>query len=231
MTEVTLLIVDDDEGIRESLSRELLAAGFNTATASNGQSALAAFRLNLPELMLTDLAMPRGDGFELIAAIRRFSRTPIIVLSVRDADMDKVRALDLGADDFVTKPFSVPELLARIRAQLRRSYGIATRILRFDGLSIDFEQRQVIQGERELRLTPIEFALLELLARHAGKPVSMRQIIARIWNGAPATTADTVRVHMSALRRKLEPDPANPRYVVTEPWIGYRFLAEPLADA
>ena len=230
MTEVTLLIVDDDEGIRESLSRELLAAGFNTATASNGQSALAAFRLNLPELMLTDLAMPRGDGFELIAAIRRFSRTPIIVLSVRDADMDKVRALDLGADDFVTKPFSVPELLARIRAQLRRSYGIATRILRFDGLSIDFEQRQVIQGERELRLTPIEFALLELLARHAGKPVSMRQIIARIWNGAPATTADTVRVHMSALRRKLEPDPANPRYVVTEPWIGYRFLAEPLAD-
>ena len=170
--------------------------------------------------------MPRADGFELIAAVRRFSQTPILVLSVRGADTDKVRALDLGADDFVTKPFSVPELLARVRAQLRRAHGGAGRVLRFEGLIIDLARRQVMQGEREVRLTPIEFALLELLALHAGRPLLMQQIIARVWKDAPATTADTVRVHMSALRRKLEPDPASPRYIVTEPWVGYRFIGE-----
>lgn len=226
MTDATLLIVDDDEGIRESLSIELRAAGFETITAVDGRSGLAAFRLNLPDLLLTDLAMPRADGFELIAAVRRFSQTPIIVLSVRGADTDKVRALDLGADDFVTKPFSVTELLARVRAQLRRAQGGPARMLRFDGLTIDLVRRQVVQGEREVRLTPIEFALLELLAHHAGRPVLMQQIIARVWKDAPATTADTVRVHMSALRRKLEPDPSSPRYIVTEPWVGYRFIGE-----
>lgn len=228
MSGETLLIVDDDEGIRDSLSDELRAAGFNVATGSDGQSGLAAFRLHVPELVLTDLAMPRGDGFELIAAIRRVSRIPIIVLSVRGADTDKVRALDLGADDFVTKPFSVAELHARVRAQLRRSSGRGARLLHFDDLTIDVENRQVTQGVRDVRLTPIEFSLLELLARHAGKPLSMAQIIARVWDGAPATTADTVRVHMSALRKKVEPDAANPRYIVTEPWVGYRFIAEPV---
>lgn len=226
MTDATLLVVDDDEGIRESLSIELRAAGFETITAVDGQSGLAAFRLNLPDLLLTDLAMPRSDGFELITAVRRFSQTPIIVLSVRGGDTDKVRALDLGADDFVTKPFSVSELLARVRAQLRRAQGGPSRILRFEGLTIDLARRHVIQGEREVRLTPIEFSLLELLALHAGRPLLMQQIIARVWKEAPATTADTVRVHMSALRRKLEPDPASPRYIVTEPWVGYRFIGE-----
>jgi two-component system KDP operon response regulator KdpE len=225
MTDATLLVVDDDEGIRESLSIELRAAGFETITAVDGRSGLAAFRLNVPDLLLTDLAMPRADGFELIAAVRRFSQTPIIVLSVRGADTDKVRALDLGADDFVTKPFSVSELLARVRAQLRRAHGGPARMLRFEGLTIDLVRRQVLQGERDVRLTPIEFSLLELLAQHAGKPLLMQQIIARVWKDAPATTADTVRVHMSALRRKLEPDPATPRYIVTEPWVGYRFIA------
>lgn len=226
MTDATLLIVDDDEGIRESLSIELRAAGFETITASDGQSGLAAFRLNLPDLLLTDLAMPRADGFELIAAVRRFSQTPILVLSVRGADSDKVRALDLGADDFVTKPFSVPELLARVRAQLRRAQGGPARVLRFADLTIDLVRRQVMQETREVKLTPIEFSLLELLAQHAGTPLLMQQIIARIWKDAPATTADTVRVHMSALRRKLEPDPSSPRYIVTEPWVGYRFIGE-----
>ena len=224
MTDATLVIVDDDEGIRESLSIELRAAGFETITAIDGRSGLAAFRINLPDLLLTDLAMPRGDGFELIAAVRRFSQTPILVLSVRGADTDKVRALDLGADDFVTKPFSVTELLARVRAQLRRAQGGPARTLRFDGLMIDPGRRRVVEGEREVRLTPIEFSLLELLAQHAGTPLLMQQIIARVWRDAPSTTADTVRVHMSALRRKLEPDPASPRYIVTEPWVGYRFI-------
>ena len=228
MSEPILLVVDDDPGIRESLVVELRAAGYDVVTAPDGRAGLAAFRVNVPELVLTDLAMPGADGFELIAAIRRFSRTPIVVLSVRGADADKIRALDLGADDFVTKPFSMPELLARVRAQLRRSSGARSGPLRFEGLTVDLEHRRVVQGERELKLTRTEFALLELLATHAGKPLLMEQIIARVWDSAAGTTHDTVRVHMSALRRKLEPDPANPRYIVTEPWVGYRFIAEPV---
>jgi two-component system KDP operon response regulator KdpE len=222
-----ILVVDDDPGIRDSLCIELRAAGYDTITAEDGRAGLAAFRVNVPELMLTDLAMPTADGFQLISAIRRTSRTPILVISVRGADADKIRALDLGADDFVTKPFSIPELLARVRAQLRRSGTASTSPLRFGGLSINRELRVVTEGDREIKLTPTEFALLELLATRAGKPVFMEQIIARVWDSAAGTTHDTVRVHMSALRRKIEPDPANPRYIVTEPWIGYRFIAEP----
>lgn len=227
MNEPVLLVVDDDAGIRESLSRELRAAGYEVVTALDGRGGLAAFRVNVPELMLTDLAMPAADGFQLISAIRRFSQTPIIVLSVRGGDADKIRALDLGADDFVTKPFSIPELLARIRTQLRRSAVDTSTPMRFGDLVIDLERRVVSEGGREIRLTRTEFALLELLATRAGKPVFMQQIIARVWASAAGTTHDTVRVHMSALRRKIEPDPATPRYIVTEPWIGYRFIAEP----
>ena len=174
--------------------------------------------------------MPRSDGFELISAIRAKARTPIIVLSVRGNDADKIRALDLGADDFVTKPFSVAELLARVRAQLRRIGGAAATTLAFDDLSIDLERRRVVQGERDIHLTPTEYALLELLAANAGKPIFTDTIIARVWRDAPGTTADTVRVHMSALRKKIEPDPSSPRYIVTEPWVGYRFIAEPVVS-
>lgn len=228
MSEPIVLVVDDDPSIRESLSRELRAAGYDAVTAADGRAALAAFRVHVPELVLSDLAMPVADGFALISAVRAVSRTPIIVLSVRGADAEKVRALDLGADDFVTKPFSVPELLARIRAQLRRSSAGRSAVLRFIDLTIDREQHRVTQGAREVKLTPTEFALLELLATRAGKPVSMKQIVARVWSSAPGTTHDAVRVHVSSLRRKIEPDPASPRYIVTEPWVGYRFLAEPI---
>jgi len=223
-----ILVVDDDAAIRDSLSKELRAAGYATATASDGREGVTVFESGAPDLVLTDLAMPRSDGFELIAAIRAASRTPIIVLSVRGADADKVRALDLGADDFVTKPFSVPELLARVRAQLRRTTAASSVALEFDGLSIDLERRRVVQGGREVRLTPTEFSLLELLAANAGKPMFIEQIIARIWRDTPSTTADTVRVHMSSLRKKIEPDPSDPRYIITEPWVGYRFIAEPI---
>lgn len=222
-----ILIVDDDPGIRDSLCGELRAAGYDAITAADGRAGLAAFRVNLPDLLLTDLAMPGADGFALIGEVRRFSRTPIVVISVRGADADKIRALDLGADDFVTKPFSVPELLARIRANLRRSSGDAPAVLRFDALTIDVVRRRVTEGGREIKLTPTEFAILELLAAHAGKPVFIQQIIARVWSALPGTTPDTVRVHVSSMRRKIEPDPAVPRYIVTEPWIGYRFIAEP----
>jgi two-component system KDP operon response regulator KdpE len=223
-----ILVVDDDAAIRDSLSKELRAAGYATATAADGREGVAAFETRAPDLVLTDLAMPRSDGFELIAAIRASSRTPIIVLSVRGADADKVRALDLGADDFVTKPFSVAELLARVRAQLRRTGATSPATLNFEELTVDIERRRVVQGGREVRLTPTEFALLELLATNAGKPMFIDQIIARIWRDTPSTTADTVRVHMSSLRKKIEPDPSDPRYIVTEPWVGYRFIAEPI---
>ncbi len=223
-----IMVVDDDRAIRESLSRELNAAGYTTTTAADGSEGIAAFQSQVPDLILTDLAMPRSDGFELIAAIRASSRVPIIVLSVRGADPDKVRALDLGADDFVTKPFSVAELLARVRAQLRRTNAPPSSALAFPDLTIDLDRRRVIQNGREIRLTPTEFSLLELLAINAGKPMFIDQIIARVWRSAPGTSADTVRVHMSSLRKKIEPNPSEPRYVVTEPWVGYRFIAEPV---
>ena len=223
-----ILIVDDDAAIRDSLSKELRAAGYATVTASDGREGVAAFETRAPDLVLTDLAMPRSDGFELISAIRAGARTPIVVLSVRGADADKVRALDLGADDFVTKPFSVAELMARVRAQLRRTGASTPATLSFAELTIEIERRRVVQGGREVRLTPTEFALLELLATNAGKPMFIDQIIARIWRDTPSTTADTVRVHMSSLRKKIEPDPSDPRYIITEPWVGYRFIAEPL---
>ena len=223
-----ILVVDDDPAIRDSLSKELRAVGYSTLTANDGIEGLSAVQSRGPDLVLTDLAMPRSDGFELIAAVRAFSRVPMIVLSVRGADPDKVRALDLGAEDFVTKPFSVTELLARVRAQLRRTTSPPSSMLAFADLTVDVERRRVVQGGREVRLTPTEFSLLELLAANAGKPMFIEQIIARVWRSAPSTTADTVRVHMSSLRKKIEPDPSDPRYIITEPWVGYRFIAEPL---
>ncbi len=223
-----VLVVDDDPAIRDSLSNELRAGGYTVSTAGDGREGLDAFGSRAPDLVLTDLAMPRSDGFELISAIRATSRVPIVVLSVRGGDPDKIRALDLGADDFVTKPFSVPELMARIRAQLRRTSAASPTTLAFPDLTIDLERRRVVQSGREVRLTPTEFALLELLATNAGKPMFIDHIIARVWRSTPSTTADTVRVHMSSLRKKIEPDPSDPRYIITEPWVGYRFIAEPL---
>lgn len=225
-----LLVIDDDPAIRQTLTRELALAGYDTAAAADGAEGAALFEEVQPDLVITDLAMPRADGHAVLAAVRRAGATPVIVLSVRGEEEDKVRALDLGADDYVTKPFSLRELLARVRTQIRRrgvEPAATAEVLRFPGLEIDRVRRAVVQDGREVRLTPTELAILELLASHAGRPVTLRQIIAVVWKGAPATTADTVRVHVGSLRRKLEPDPANPRYIATEPWVGYRFLPEP----
>ena len=224
-----ILVVDDDAAIRRTLIAELSVAGYETTEARDGAEALRLFESDPPELLLTDLAMPESDGFALIAAVRKVAKTPILVLSVRAGDTDKIRALDLGADDYVVKPFSVQELLARVRAQLRRSLDEeAPAPLEFPGLSIDRERRRVVQDGREIRLTPTEFSILELLAIQAGKPVTIRQIIGRVWHGAPGTTPDAVRVHVGSLRRKIEPDSSRPRYIITEPWIGYRFVAGPM---
>ncbi|HYU35344.1 MAG TPA: response regulator transcription factor [Thermoanaerobaculia bacterium] len=222
-----LLVADDDPAIRELLARELSLAGYETLTATDGLEGKELFERHQPDLVITDLGMPRADGMSLIAAVRHIDRTPILVLSVRGEEEDKVRALDLGADDYVTKPFSLRELLARVRSQLRRGGGATSKVLRFPDLEIDRDRRTVAQAGREVRLTPTEFAILDLLASQAGRPITLRQIIATVWRGAPATTPDTVRVHVGSLRRKLEPDPSDPRYIGTEPWVGYRFLPEP----
>jgi two-component system KDP operon response regulator KdpE len=218
-----LLVVDDDPSIRQILSQELRAAGYGVVTAHDGADALETWRISPPDVILTDLAMPRLDGFGLIAAVRREAKTPIVVLSVRGGEVDKVRALDLGADDYVTKPFSLAELLARVRTQLRRTNSDA-EIFEFDGLTIDVPRRRVVEGDREVRLTPTEFQILVVLAQNSGLPVTLQQLSHRVWGGG--ASHDTVRVHVSSLRRKLEPDPSNARYIVTEPWVGYRFIAE-----
>lgn len=225
MPKQLILVAEDHAAIRETLCEELAAAGYRTVEASDGREAVERFEASAPDLVVTDIAMPDRDGFRVIAEVRRKGLTPIIVLSVLGGESDKVRALDLGADDYVTKPFSVPELLARIRTQLRRATPQLTR-LEFEDLSIDVPRREVRQAGREVRLTPTEFAILEILARNAGKPVSSREIARRAWASGEATP-DTVRVHVGSLRRKLEPDPSVPKYIVTEPWVGYRFIKEP----
>lgn len=223
-----ILVVDDDLRIRSIVSSELQASGYSVVVAGDGSEAATAFASSRPDLVVTDLSMPRGDGYWLITHVRETSSTPIIVLSVHAEDGDKIRALDLGADDFVVKPFSMPELLARIRTQLRRNPDRRETRLVFPGLVLDLEKRRVIRDDREIRLTPIELGIIELLARNAGRPVTVARIIRAVWNDAPGTTAETVRVHVRSLRRKVEPDPASPRYIETEPWVGYRFIAEPV---
>lgn len=230
MKRSTILVVDDDDLIRLAIADQLTANDYDVVVARDGSAALARFIEAKPDLILTDLAMPHSDGFTLIGRIRETSTIPVIVLSVRGVDSDKVRALDLGADDYVVKPFSMPELLARIRAQLRRPSTATTPArLEFPGLAVDFERRKVVQGDREVRLTPTEFSILELLTRNAGRPVTFDDLIANVWNGAPGTTNDAVRFHVSSLRRKIEPEPAKPRYILTEPWVGFRFIAEPVS--
>jgi two-component system KDP operon response regulator KdpE len=231
-TRPLVLVVDDEPSLRESLARELAGAGYDVVVAEDGARGQELFAAEQPDLVITDLAMPRADGFAVVAAVRRAGRTPVLVLSVRGAEEDKVRALDLGADDYVTKPFSLRELLARVRTQLRRGrWEPAEEVLRFPGLEIDRGRRRVMREGVEVKLTPTELAILELLASRAGRPVSLRQIIGVVWKGAPGTTNETVRVHVGSLRRKLEPDPAEPRFIGTEPWVGYRFLVEPLDAA
>ena len=222
-----VLVVDDDPAICKVLCAELEAAGYGARAAGDGAEALLAMDDEPPDLIITDLAMPNRDGFFLIKAVRQRSDVPVIVLSVRGGDSDKIRALDLGADDYVTKPVSLPELLARVRTQLRRS-APERSVMCFPDLEIDSLRRLAIQGGRQVHLTPREFAILELLAAHAGEPITAAKILNKVWGAGQAVTPDAVRVHIASLRKKLEPDPANPRYLVTEPWVGYRFIAEPI---
>jgi len=224
-----VLLVEDEPQMRRFLRAALAARGFRLLEAETAAAGEVAASSHNPDLVLLDLGLPDRDGIALAKSLRAFSQVPILVLSARGREADKVEALDAGADDYLTKPFGVPELLARMRVALRhaaRTVGEPMGLIELGALRIDFERREVTRDGREVRLTPIEWKLLALLARNAGKVVTHRQILREVWGPAPGHQTHTVRVHMAALRRKLEADPARPRLIVTEPTVGYRLRDE-----
>jgi two-component system KDP operon response regulator KdpE len=231
MTTLTkrILLAEDEVALRDFVSRNLRASGFEVLEASNGLETLALWEREVPHLLILDLMMPRMDGFEVCRRVRESSAIPIIVLTALDAQSDKVAALDLGADDYLTKPFGVEELLARVRAVLRRTQWGAmppvSGIKRFGDLEIDLEGHIVRRRGMEIRLSPIEFALLQQLIMNTGKVLTHRMLLQRVWGPAYGGEAEYLRVYINRLRQKLEPDPANPHYLLTEPGVGYRFVA------
>jgi two-component system KDP operon response regulator KdpE len=223
-----ILVVDDEPQITRVLRTGLTTRGYEVRVAADGQSALDTFNDWHPDLVLTDLSMPDMNGIELCGHLRLISQVPIIVLSVRGEEKMKVAALDAGADDYVTKPFSMEELLARMRAALRRTPSVSTTdgestVLEAGDFRLDLETRRVTVGEREIHLTPKELEVLAHLMRHAGKVLTHRALLAAIWGGNYVEQTEYLRVFVGQLRKKIEPDPATPRYILTEPWIGYRF--------
>jgi two-component system KDP operon response regulator KdpE len=223
-----LLIVDDEPQMVRALTPALAAAGFTVTAAESGEAALGQLAGEPSEVVILDLGLPDMDGKEVIQRIREWSDAPIIVLSARDLESEKIAALDLGADDFVNKPVGVGELLARIRAVMRgreRRFSAQPRI-QFGGLEINFPARRVLVEGEEVRLTPREYQLLRILAGHAGQVVTHRQIILAVWGTETNADAQFVRVLMAQLRQKLEANPASPELLLTEPGIGYRLSCE-----
>jgi two-component system KDP operon response regulator KdpE len=222
-----ILVVDDESGIRKVVRDALEREGHEVETAVDGKEALELCEGRDFDLVITDLAMPRMSGLELVRGIRRRSAVPILVLTVRAEEREKVRLLDSGADDYVTKPFGVAELLARARAQLRREQRNGeARSARWGDVAVDLETRAVQKKGRVVHLTPTEFALLSRLIRKPGAVWTHRQLLAAVWGTTAGVSNDTLRVHMGSLRRKLEDDPNRPRWIRTEPWVGYRFTPE-----
>jgi two-component system, OmpR family, KDP operon response regulator KdpE len=227
-----ILVVDDEAPIRKFLRITLTAAGYEVVETASASACLAAIERDVPDLAILDLGLPDADGQELIQAIRARSAVPIIVLSVRRGETDKVVALDAGANDFVTKPFAVGELLARIRAALRTTGEAATREgpLEVGALRLDPERHSVTVGGRAVKLTPREFAFLELLMRHAGKVLTHKTILEQVWGPAHREDTQYLRVYVRQLRRKLGDDPVNPRFITNEPGVGYRLPGELSAE-
>jgi two-component system, OmpR family, KDP operon response regulator KdpE len=222
-----ILVVDDDPQIRRVMKATLVGHRYEVVEARTGEEALERLAEEMPGLVLLDMNMPGMDGLETCRAIRAGSDIPVIILSVRNAEKDKVAALDAGADDYVTKPFSIEELLARIRAALRRSPGSTDggpRSFSSPGLEIDFESRRVRVRGKDVRLTPKEFDLLRYLVAHAGKPVTHRELLQAVWGPDYGDEPEYLRVFVNQLRKKIEANPARPAYIVTEPWVGYRFV-------
>lgn len=222
-----ILVVDDEQQITLVLRSGLTKHGYDVRVAGEGESALELFHLWTPDLVLTDLSMPNMSGLELCRRLRAISSVPIIVLSVKGDESIKIEALDAGADDYVTKPFSVAELLARVRAALRRSpatTGEIDAIIEEGDFHVDLEARDVSVGGKDIRLSPKEFDLLVYFISHPGKVLTHRTLLAKIWGGNYVEQTEYLRVFVSHLRKKIEPDPARPRYILTDPWVGYRFV-------
>ena len=219
-----VLVVDDQPQITEALEATLRSAGYEVRTASEGAAALARFTDWRPRLVITDLYMPRMNGLELCRRIRAHSNVPIIVLSARDEEATKVKALDSGADDYVTKPFGVDELLARVRATLRRS-GAESDLTSFEAgdFRVNFDTRRVHTRTGEVRLTPKEFELFVYMARHPNRVLQHRTLLAAVWGDCAMERSEYLRVYIGQLRKKLETDFSRPRYLLTEPWVGYTF--------
>jgi two-component system KDP operon response regulator KdpE len=221
--EPLVLVVEDDAQVRRFLRAALSSHAFRLVEAGTVREAEQLATSHNPDVYLLDLGLPDGDGVDLARRLREWTRAPIIVLSARGREEDKVNALDAGADDYLTKPFGVNELLARLRVALRHAQATPAGdpVLEAGPLKVDLARREVTVDGREIRLTPTEFKLLALLARHAGKVLTHRQILKEVW-GPNASEAHWVRVHMAELRKKVEADPARPRLLVTEPGVGYR---------
>ena len=223
-----ILVVDDEPQLTRVLLRSLTNKGYDVRIAGDGNFALQTFHDWPPELVITDLAMPNMSGLELCRRLRAISQVPIIVLSVRGEEKTKVEALDAGADDYVTKPFGMDELLARIRAALRRKPApdSDSRTLESGDFRIDLDGHVATQAGHELRLTPKEFELMTHFMRNAGKVLTHHSLLGAVWGGDYTEQTEYLRVFIGQLRKKIEPDPSKPRYIVTEPWIGYRFTPE-----
>jgi two-component system KDP operon response regulator KdpE len=220
-----VLVIEDEQPMRRFLRASLGAHDFRVLEAENGEAGLALVASHNPDVVLLDLGLPDCDGVDLARRLREWSRIPIIVISARGREDDKVAALDAGADDYLTKPFGVNELLARIRVALRHAQDTATRedaVLELPGLRIDFARREVWSDGRPTHLTPLEFKILALLARNAGRVLTHRQILNEVWGPGHAGESHNVRVHVAELRKKIEPDPTRPRLLRTEPGVGYR---------
>jgi two-component system KDP operon response regulator KdpE len=218
-----VLVVDDDRAIRRFLRASLTAHDYTVFEATSGQEALAAVVTSRPDVVILDLGLPDLEGIEVTRQLREWGQVPIIILSVRDHETDKIAALDAGADDYLTKPFGVGELMARLRAALRRAAGPAGEPVFTTGeLTVDLGRRLVTRAGREIQLTPTEYDLFKLLVAHAGKVITQQQLLQQVWGGDYHDKAHLLRVNISNLRHKLEPDPTRPTYIVTEPGVGYR---------
>ncbi|MBK8034135.1 MAG: response regulator [Anaerolineae bacterium] len=224
-----ILLIEDDTQIRRFLRTTLTNSGYRLLEATSGQEGMRLVSTQHPDLIILDLGLPDVDGLDVTEQLRQWTSTPIIVLSARDKEGDKVQALDRGADDYLTKPFGTEELLARLRVSLRhrqQTLYVETPVFSFANVRIDLEHRQVYVAEAEVHLTPIEYKLLTILVRYAGKVVTQKQLLKEIWGPTYEKETHYLRIYMGQLRHKLEADPAQPRWLITEPGVGYRLKVD-----